>query len=61
MLTVPKDAAYKVAMTMERAGVKGIWNFANTELKVSREVSVENVYMGDSLMKLCYDVSAQDL
>ena len=26
----------------------------------NKDVSVENVYMGDSLMKLCYDVSAQD-
>ncbi len=58
ILTVPKSEASAVANLLAEAGVKGFWNFANTELQVSgHNVSVENVYMGDSLMKLCYDVS----
>ena len=62
ILTLPKSEASTVAELLAEAGVKGFWNFVNTELKVSgKNVSVENVYMGDSLMKLCYDVSAQDL
>ncbi len=61
VLTVPKDAAYKVAMTMALAGVKGIWNFANTELKLECEsVVVENVHMGDSLMRLCYEIKSKE-
>ena len=61
VLTVPKDAAYKVAMTMARAGVKGIWNFAVTELELDVDgVSIENVHMGDSLMRLCYDIKTQN-
>lgn len=60
ILTLPKNEASAVANMLAEAGVKGFWNFANTELTVAG-VSVENVYMGDSLMKLCYDVSAQDL
>ena len=57
VLTVPKDAAYKVAMTMARAGVKGIWNFANTELELEIDnVTVENIHLGDSLMRLCYEI-----
>ncbi len=57
VLTVPKDAAYKVAMTMARAGVKGIWNFANTELELDCDsVRVENIHLGDSLMRLCYEI-----
>ncbi len=62
ILTLPKAEASPVANLLAEAGVKGFWNFANTELSVSdKAVSIENVYIGDSLMKLCYDVSAQDL
>ena len=60
VLTVPKDAAYKVAMTMAHAGVKGIWNFANTELELDYDgVVVENIHLGDSLMKLCYEIKTR--
>jgi redox-sensing transcriptional repressor len=57
VLTVPKEAAYKVSLTMARAGVKGIWNFANTELELDVPgVTIENIHLGDSLMKLCYAI-----
>jgi redox-sensing transcriptional repressor len=40
-----------------KSGVKGIWNFANMELKVEDpSVVVENIHLGDSLMTLCYEV-----
>ena len=61
VLTVPKEAAYSVAMTMARAGVKGIWNFANTELEIDAlPVVIENIHLGDSLMRLCYEVKTKD-
>ena len=61
VLTVPKDAAYNVAMIMAHAGVKGIWNFANMELELEdRSVTVENIHLGDSLMKLCYEIKTKD-
>lgn len=57
VLTVPKEAAYEVAEAMIRGGVRGIWNFANMELKIDDpNVTVENIHLGDSLMKLCYEV-----
>ena len=57
VLTVPKETAYDVSMTMIKAGVTGIWNFANMELKISApNVIVENIHLGDSLMKLCYEL-----
>lgn len=59
VLTVPKSAALGVANTLVAAGVKGIWNFANTELEIECEgVIVENIHLGDSLMKLCYELKA---
>ena len=61
VLTVPKEAAYDVSMTMVKAGVKGIWNFANMELKIPTPgVIVENIHLGDSLMKLCYELKTQN-
>ncbi len=57
VLTLPKEAAYEVSMKMVEAGVKGLWNFANMELKISDPtVIVENIHLGDSLMKLCYEI-----
>ncbi len=59
VLTVPKEAAYRVATTMAMAGVRGIWNFANTELELEYDgVAVENIHLGDSLMRLCYEVKS---
>ena len=61
VLTVPKEAAYNVAMIMAHAGVKGIWNFANMEITSDRDdVIVENIHLGDSLMKLCYELKTLD-
>ena len=57
VLTVPKEAAHEVATVIADAGVKGIWNFANMELKLDVPgVIVENVHLGDSLMTLCYEI-----
>ena len=60
VLTVPKEAAYEVALRMVDAGVRGLWNFANMELKIDNpDIIVENVHMGDSLMTLCYAIKNQ--
>ena len=61
VLTVPKEAAYDVCKVLISAGVKGIWNFANMELKFPKsDVIVENIHLGDSLMKLCYEIKTKD-
>ena len=57
VLTVPKEAAYDITNTIVEAGVRGIWNFANMELKIDNpDVIVENIHLGDSLMALCYEL-----
>ena len=57
VLTVPKEAAYEVTDVIVEAGVRGIWNFANMELKLDNpDVIVENIHLGDSLMALCYEI-----
>ena len=62
VLTVPKEAAYEVAVTMAEAGVAGIWNFTNMELKLPEHshVIVENIHLGDSLMTLCYEIKTKN-
>ena len=62
VLTVPKEAAKSVTDVLVRAGIKGIWNFANMELTVEDEnVVVENIHLGDSLMTLCYEVKNRSI
>ena len=57
VLTVPKEAAHEVTEVIVDAGVKGIWNFANMELKLNNPgVIVENIHLGDSLMALCFEM-----
>ncbi len=60
VLTVPKEAAFDVATVMVSSGVKGIWNFANMELKLpDSDIIVENIHLGDSLMTLCYAIKSK--
>ena len=59
VLTVPKEAANSVAATLVHAGVRGIWNYASTELSIGFDgVIVENIHLGDSLMTLCYEIKS---
>ena len=61
VLTVPKEAAAEVVETLVSAGIKGIWNFANMELKLhTPDVIVENIHLGDSLMTLCYEIKTKN-
>ena len=40
-------------------GVKAIWNFAHTDLnlKLPKDVIVENVHLSESLMRLSYNLT----
>lgn len=60
VLTVPKEAANSVIERLIVGGVRGIWNFANMELAIDRDdIVVENIHLGDSLMKLCYELKVR--
>ncbi len=57
VLCVPKEAAYEISQLLIQNEVRGIWNFSNTELNLGdSEIIVENIHLGDSLMKLCYEI-----
>ncbi|MBE6612252.1 MAG: redox-sensing transcriptional repressor Rex [Ruminococcaceae bacterium] len=58
VLTLPKEVVRETAEHLASLGIRGLWNFASTELELSgTDVVVENVHMGDSLMKLCYELT----
>lgn len=57
VLTIPKVNAVEVADTLVENGIKGIWNFAHTDLKVPGDVIVENVHLSESLMRLSYKIN----
>ena len=59
-LTLPKSKAIVVADILVDNGVKGIWNFAHTDLSLPKDVVVENVHLSDTLMKLSYNLCQQD-
>jgi redox-sensing transcriptional repressor len=58
VLTTPKEAAYEVSIRLAKAGIRGIWNFSNMELRLDEypEVIIQNIHLGDSLMTLCYEL-----
>ena len=59
-LAIPKAQTAEVGAELERLGVKAIWNFAPTELMVSKDIIVENVHLTESLMRLSYRLNAED-
>ncbi len=54
MLTVPNNKVNEVATQVTELGIKGIWNFSPTDLRLGEDIIVENVHLSDSLMVLGY-------
>ena len=58
VLTVPVKSANSTAGRLIDAGITGIWNFTNIDLKItSPNVVVENIHFSDSLLILNYYMS----
>ena len=58
ILTLPKEYASDAVEKLENTDITGIWNFTGKEIQMhARNVVVENVHIGDSLMTLCYEVA----
>ncbi|MEG0354393.1 MAG: redox-sensing transcriptional repressor Rex, partial [Lachnospiraceae bacterium] len=60
VLTIPKAKAIDVANVLAEYGVKGIWNFAHTDLSLPEHIIVENVHLSESLMRLSYNITRYD-
>ena len=60
VLTVPHSVANATAGRLVRSGVRGIWNFTNSELTVEAPgVVIEDVHFADSLLALSYMISEE--
>lgn len=57
IIAIPKNHVQEVATRVINAGVKGILNFAYTEIKTDKKVAIENVHITDSLMTLSYKLN----
>ena len=55
ILCIPKNAAQEISKQLVDLGIKGFWNFSHYDLSMEyKNVRVENVHFGDSLMTLSY-------
>ncbi len=57
VITAPAEFAQDIADRLKRGGVKGIWNFAVTDIKGMEGVKVENIHLSDSLRALTYYIA----
>ena len=54
VIATQADSAEDVARELIKNGIKSIWNFAPIDLKVPKDVVVENISMSESLFVLRY-------
>ena len=59
IIAIPKDHVQEIATRVINAGVRGILNFAYTEIKTDKKVAIENVHITDSLMTLSYKLNLE--
>ncbi len=57
MIAVPAEAARQIVPVLAEGGVKGIWNFAHTDLDVPDHMTVQSVHLSESLMQLSYKIN----
>ncbi len=59
ILCVPKENVEAIADELYGLGMRSFWNFGHYDIVLKHpDVTVENVHMNDSLMTLCYKLSA---
>lgn len=54
ILAIPARRAQEITDKLVACGIKGIWNFAPIDLKLPRNVVLENVHLDGSLLTLTY-------
>lgn len=58
ILCIPSQYAEENADKLISLGIKGFWNFTQYDLvRKYKDIAVENVHLGDSLMTLCYQIN----
>lgn len=58
MICVPKKAVEEIADKLYACGIRSFWNFSHYDIGLKYDdVIVENVYLSDSLMELCFRIT----
>lgn len=58
ILCIPKDEVFAIAESLIKLNVKGFLNFSHYDISLNFPgVAVENIHVGDSLMRLSYDLN----
>ena len=57
IIAVPRDSVNSVVGDLKGFGINAFLNFSYTEVASSDDAVVENIHLGDSLMKICYKIS----
>lgn len=55
-IATPSSVARATATELYQYGVRGFWNFANTDLHLPENAVVENIHLAESLMRLSYSL-----
>lgn len=61
ILAVPKGVVNTVAENLISCGIKVFMNFSHSELSAELDIEVENVHLGDSLMRLSYKINEREI
>lgn len=61
VLTLPKKEVTAMVERLEKANLKGIWNFSYSDLNVPCKIPIENVHLSDSLMTLSYKITENEM
>lgn len=59
IISTPRTVVNQVAQMLKDCGIKAFLNFSYAEITNDEDVVVENIHLSDSLMRLCYKISAQ--
>ncbi len=57
VLATENEYTPKTVNIIKKLNVKGVWNFS--DIKLDLNIPVKNIWIDDSLMTLCYDISHQ--
>ncbi len=63
ILCLPREEVQAESERLVNCGVRGFWNFSHYDLFMDhkdKDIVVNNVHLGDSLMTLCYQVNEMD-
>ena len=60
IIAVPRVSVSDVINELRSYGIKAFLNFSYTEVASSEDTVVENIHLGDSLMRLCFKISDKE-